>query len=421
MSALRSQPDQDLIPEDMPTAEPADEAQTVSGGKRGWVGGLQILGVIGFVAVALGFSSEGVTTDEAAAADPSPATSPAPAPDATADAASGTSAAARQPLVNVATPVAGAGQATVRATGSVTVRNRVQLVPEVDGRVVAVSAALRAGGSFAAGEELLRVEDSDFRLALKQAQADLSIATSKLRLKTAEGDAARANYALINPGKAVPPLVAKTPQIDQARAEVAAAEARVAMAELELSRTRFSLPFAGRITSTTAEVGQVLSANQSFGQAFALDALEITVPMAQDELAQLSEPIGRTATVTAGDVNVEAIVERVSAELDERTRFAKVFLTFTADTSLAPGTFVDVLLRGPELPSTFMLPASAEQTGGRLWVVDAGHLREVSPQIIDRTEQGLLVTAFDAADGVVLGPVPSAREGLAVRTDSIGS
>ncbi len=417
MSALRSQPNHDLIPEEVPTAEPAEAVQPVNGGKRGWIGSLQILGVIGFVAVALGFSSEGMTTEEAAAIVPAKATTPAAAP----EAAPGTSPIAQQPLVNVATPIAGAGQATVRATGSVTVRNRVQLVAEVDGRVVAVSPALRAGGSFAAGEELLRIDDSDFRLALKQAQANLSITTSQLRLKTAEGDAARANYALINPGKAVPPLVAKTPQIDQARAEVAAAEARVAMAELELSRTRFSLPFDGRITNTTAEVGQVLGANQSFGQAFALDALEITVPMAQDELAQLSEPVGRTATVTAGEVRVEAVVERVSAELDERTRFARVFLTFTADNSLAPGTFVDVLLRGPELPRTFMLPASAEQTGGRLWIVEEGRLREISPRIIDRTEQGLLVAAFDAADGVVLGPVPSAREGLAVRTDSVGS
>ena len=409
MSALHSQPEREQSSEEMSEVDSAVNAETSSGGERGWIGSLQILGIMGVVALAVGFSSEGMTTEEAV----SPAAADAAVPTQT--------SVLPGPLVSIMVPVADAGQATVRATGSVTVRNRVELVPEVTGRIVAVSPALRAGGSFEAGEELLRIEDSDFRLALDQAQAALSITQSQLRLQMAESDAARANYGLVHPGKVVPPLVAKTPQIDQGKAEVAAAEARLAMAELELSRTRFSLPFAGRITSTTAEIGQVLNDGQSFGQAFALDALEVTVPLAQDELVQLSQPLGLTATVTAGDVTLNAVVERVSAELDQRTRFAKAFLTFTGDSALPPGTFVDVTLRGPELARTFVLPAAAEQTGGRLWVVEEGRLREVKLEIIDRTDQGLLVNAFDAADGVVLGPVPSARQGLAVRTDSIGS
>jgi RND family efflux transporter MFP subunit len=304
----------------------------------------------------------------------------------------------------------------VEATGSVSVRNRVQLVPEVSGRIIAVSPALRAGGEFAAGEQLLAVDPAEFQLVLDQANADLAVARSRLQLAEAEADAARANYALLRPGKPVPPLVAKVPQINQGRAEVAAAEARVAVAALELSRTIFSLPFDGRISSSTAEVGQVLKDGQPFGEAFSMSALQIDVPVTQDDLARLAPAIGRSAIVSANGVERTAIVERVSAELDERTRFAKVFLTFEGSADLAPGTFVEVSLTGPELTNTFVLPGSAEQMNGRFWVADEGQLRRVSPQILARTPEGLLVDAFDAGDGVVVGAVPGGREGLAVRT-----
>ena len=73
-------------------------------------------------------------------------------------------------------------------------------------------------------------------------------------------------------------------------------------------------------------------------------------------------------------------------------------------------------MTGPELTNTFVLPGSAEQMNGRFWVADEGQLRRVSPQILARTPEGLLVDAFDAGDGVVVGAVPGGREGLAVRT-----
>ena len=53
-------------------------------------------------------------------------------------------------------------------------------------------------------------------------------------LQVAKSDAAKANYALLNPGKSVPSLVALTPQIAQAEAQLAAARSRAAIAALDL-------------------------------------------------------------------------------------------------------------------------------------------------------------------------------------------
>ena len=318
------------------------------------------------------------------------------------------------PVVRVIHPLVATSTLTVVTTGSVHVRNHVALNPQITGRVAKVSPDLRAGGTFAAGDELLVIENSDFELALEQALADVASAESALRLQQAEGDAARQNYAILRPGEAVPPLVARVPQMEQAKARLASARARSKVAALELSRTRFSLPFAGRVTEAAAEVGQLLTRGQAFGRAFALDAVEAVGFVSQDDLRRISPAVGRRAMVRAGGAALPAQVERVSAELDQRTRFASLFLSFEAPPSLPPGTFVDIEIEGPALQGTFMLPEAAEQVGDEIWIVDGNRLEAVFPTVRGRDGAGIVVDAFDYGQGVVIGAVPGARQGLAV-------
>ena len=319
------------------------------------------------------------------------------------------------PIVNIVRPVAAPTTIAVNATGTVNVRNYVALTPQVGGRVVEISPGLRAGGTFSADDQLLVIDRKDFELALDQARADIAAAQSSLMLQRAESDAARANYALLHPNEEVPPLIARIPQIAQARAQLSAARARTEIAALNLRRTSFSLPFDGRITESTAEVGQVLIAGQSFGRAFAFDALEVVVPIAADQLDRISPPIGRSATVRAADDSLTATVERVSAELDERTRFAELYLRFAQEVNPPPpGTFVDVVLRGPHVDRTFVLPAAAEQINRSVWVVAQGILEPVTPRTLGNTSAGWVVGAFDYKEGIVIGAVPGAEAGLPV-------
>ncbi|MDE0420302.1 MAG: efflux RND transporter periplasmic adaptor subunit [Gammaproteobacteria bacterium] len=319
-----------------------------------------------------------------------------------------------KPLVNVFHPLAGANLLTVAATGSVDVRNRVALTPQVTGRVVSISASLRVGGTFAAGEQLLVIDRRDFQLAAEAAEADVATAESDLRLEQAKSDAARANYDLLHPDEEVPALVARVPQIAQAEARLAAARARQRVAALDLERTVFSLPFDGTVTRTGAEVGQLLTRGQSFGEVFADDAIEVVAPVSADDLKRLDPAVGRRARISDPYRTFDAVVAKVSAELDTRSRFATLYLKVTGEPPL-PGTFVDVEIEGPVFADTFLLPDAAEQANDRVWIVAGGELRAVTTPTMGRTTNGWITPAFDPADGVVLGAVPGAQEGQAVQ------
>ena len=319
-----------------------------------------------------------------------------------------------KPLVNVFQPVAGDNMLSVTATGSVDVRNHVALTPQVTGRVVSISPALRVGGTFAAAEQLLAIDRRDFELADDAAQADVATAESDLQLEQAKSDAARANYDLLHPDEEVPALVARVPQIAQAEARLAAARARQRVAALDLERTLFSLPFAGTVTRTSAEVGQLLTRGQSFGEVFARDAIEVVAPVSADTLKRLDPAVGRRARVSDSHGTFDAVVEKVSAELDSRTRFATLYLKVTGEPPV-PGTFVDVDIDGPVFADTFLLPEAAEQVNSRVWVVADDKLRGVEARTVGRTADGWIVAAFDPGDGVVLGAVPGAQQGQAVQ------
>ena len=306
----------------------------------------------------------------------------------------------------------------VRGTGSVVLRNSIDLVLQLSGRVVWVSETFRKGGSFEAGQNLLRIDPKDFELAVAQAEADLLAAESNYLLVKAESEAAIANYAILHGEKDVPPLVAKTPQVEQAKAQIAAASAREQIALLDLMRTDFSLPFDGRVVDSQAEVGQFLNQGQKFGEVFDVASIEALVPISPRDLLSLQPAIGRRASLSLGDFQLQATIARVSPTLDERTRFAQIYLALDNATDVYPGSFFNVVVEGPRLENTILLPEAAEQINESVWVVSDNKLRRSQPRFINRQTSGVIVESFDSGDGVVLGRVPGAKEGMMVKAES---
>jgi RND family efflux transporter MFP subunit len=367
-----------------------------SGGRL--LGTLQIVGVLAATAVAVYLSRE-------------PTVPIAP---------SGMNAAATAviPGVSVITPAAGTRQITVAGNGSIGVTAYVDLVPQISGRIEALSLAMRVGGAFRAGETLVAIEPDDFVLQVKQAQADVAVQRANLRLQQARSEAAVKNYALINPGKSVPDLVALGPQIAQAEAQLRAAEARAGVALLSLERTQFSLPFDGMITQSSAQVGQLITGGRPFGQAYAKNSVELVVPIAPDELAQLAPAEGRRVVISTSSQTLEARIDRVSAQLDNRSRFAKAYIplpqTQDRSSTLQPGTFADVIIEGPEFTDTLVIPEAAMQADGVVWYVDNGQLAKHKPNILGRNDQGVVITAFDIGQGIVVSALANSSPGMAV-------
>lgn len=331
------------------------------------------------------------------------------------------------PLVDIITLQPETKRIEIIASGAVRSQVAVQLVPQVSGRVHKINPSLRPGGSFAKDDILFHIEAQDYELAVERFKAEVASARTALQLEMAEGEAASREWEAINPGEPVPDLVARRPQSDDRRAALSAARANLADAQLDLDRTAFFLPFNGRVVSSNIDLGQHLSAGQSYGTVYSLESLEVPVPLADRDLRWLQPLDTVDVTVRSSYLGTEqaykARVSRIAAELDAQTRFATILVSLNMPdetkgslTTLVPGVFVSVTFLGAELENVFSVPTAAVQENGRLWTIIEGRLKETRPEIIQAGPQITLVRGLLPGSAVLTSSLPGAIEGMAVRT-----
>jgi RND family efflux transporter MFP subunit len=342
------------------------------------------------------------------------------------------------PMVRVLEAGVAPHRFVVRTHGTVVPRTQTELVPEVAGRVEWVAPMLVAGGSFEAGEVLLRIERSDYEVAAEQARAALARAQSEFR---------RASRDLVRRKKLAEQNIASEAQLEDAQslervsaAALREARARVERAELDLTRTELRAPYAGRVREEMVDIGQFVNRGQRLATLYAIDYAEVRLPVPDEELAYLALPSsspspdpeqGPPVTLRAKFAGKEhswlGRVVRTEGEIDPRSRMVHVVARVEdpygraandGRVPLAVGLFVEAEIEGNPLERAVVLPRSALREGDRLLLVDASDcLRFRSVEIARRTgDQVIVIAGLEGGERIVVSPIQTVSEGMAVRT-----
>ena len=330
-------------------------------------------------------------------------------------------------------------QLRVTTQGETQPRVEIDLVPEVGGKIVYVSPNFIAGGIFRRGETLVRIDPSDYEVAVVSAEASLANAQQALAREVAEGEIARADIAdlgIANPSA----LALRTPQRQQAEAAVKAAESELARARIQLGRTSVRAPFDGRVREKSSDVGQFVSPGARLGRIFSTDAIEVRLPLTDADLAKLDLPIAFVADnrATAPRVTLsaeiagerrrwQARIVRTDATYDRQTRalfaIAEVIDPYgeglagetgteSVSVPLAPGLFVDAEIEGRKLENVVVLPRDGLRPGNEVYVVDGeGKAEARKVGVVDTTSERAVLQPGSVNDGdlVVLSPLEPSR------------
>jgi len=336
------------------------------------------------------------------------------------------------PLVEVMAAEVADVPVTVTGHGEVVAKVAVDVVPQVAGQVVKVHPSLVAGGFFRAGDVLLVIDPRDYELAVERAQAVVARAQVTLEREQAEADVAREEWDVLNPGEEpTSGLVVREPQVRQSEAELAAAIAELSAAELNLQRTRISLPFDGVVVSESVDVGQFVGTGNRLATVYGTDVVEVRVPLDSRELAWFTVPsrgeqgplVEITATLGGAQRVWEGRVIRMEAQVDQKSRMVHVvveipspYKTTDGRPALLPGTFVDVSIVGRILTDVVAIPRHAVREGGGVWVIEDGKLRVREIEILRSDRQQTLV-ASGLADGdlVIVSTLDAVTDGMIVR------
>jgi len=195
----------------------------------------------------------------------------------------------KDPLVETTQIKAKTIRFMVKSQGTVLPRTETTLVSEVSGTVINVAEKFLVGGFFKKGEWILTIDDAIYQINLTKAHARL--ATAKANLLEEQGRAEQAKQEWLLTGKSLndaPALALRLPQVAKAEADVIAAEADVSEAKIRLAKTNIVAPYNAMIKEKRTDIGQYISAGSQLAVTFAVDYVEVRLPIRPRDLGFLN-------------------------------------------------------------------------------------------------------------------------------------
>jgi len=335
------------------------------------------------------------------------------------------------PVVETMNAIPQSYKVQINSQGTVVPRTEITLTSEIPGKIDFVSRKIQSGSSFDKGDTLLVLDQRDFELALIAAQSSMYQAQVVYERELAESEVAKKEWGNINGGKASN-LALRKPQLDQAKAALAAAEANYQRALLNVERTYILAPFKGRVRNEYVDVGMVVSPGIPLAQIYAVDMVEVTLPIAESDIKFLSIPLdGRmvpfskqpgmtlSSSFAGFTQRWNGKILRSAAEIDSRTRMLSVIGQVPVKPSkqstvpIKVGMFVNATIEGRSFNDIFVIPREKVRDG-EVWVLNNEGIlskREVSVLRYEK-DKALISNGFEAGDKVLLTRLDVLVEGM---------
>lgn len=299
--------------------------------------------------------------------------------------------------------------------------SRLVIRPELSGQIQFMHTSLRQGGKIQAGETIVQIDSTPWRIALDRAKAQLlkaeatlaqreaeslvldetlltekktlellSAETGRYRQMMEQGTVARQEYeqklnqlqrqevvvqSTVSRHKVQPGLV------QQAKADLMAAKAQMDQADYDLKRTTIIAPFSGIVSRESVEPDLFITAGSDLGELISLATMEFSVPVPSHELPFLSleeerlpDTVIRVLT-PPGNESFSARVLHLAPEISQKTRTRDFIIEMQQDTTpqILPGSYCEVILKGISIPDAYRLPRLSVRNG-RLQTVQQGKI-----------------------------------------------
>lgn len=267
----------------------------------------------------------------------------------------------------------------IRAIGSVTPLHTVEVRSQAPGQLARV--LFTEGQEVREGQLLAEIDPTPFRAKVDEAQGQKQQNEAQLRYAQRQLE--------IYQGLAEKQILAQTrldqqrTLVDQHGGAVAADQARLADARIQLGRTRILAPVSGRIGMRRADPGNIIGASTDV-LAVITQTRPISVLFAAPEsrLPEIRAAIaaGLPLSVQAWDraekvMLAEGRLTSLDNQIDPQTGAVRIRAVFpNADEGLFPNQFVNVRLTVGVLNDAVTVPDAAIQQGSRgtyAWIADA--------------------------------------------------
>jgi len=251
---------------------------------------------------------------------------------------------------------------SVTAAGQAEGWKKAVVVAQVAGRIATLT--VRENDAVGVGRGLVALDAAEYGLAVEEAQASLRQAQAAYREAT-----------LLDEEIRDPKVRADRAAFARSKTGVDAAEVRLRKAQLDLSRTRMTAPFGGRVASMKVVPGQWVRAGDELMTIVSLDPIRVEVQVLESEVGLLQP--GRKARVSfaAFPQPFSGTVATINPVVESGTRTARVTVVVpNPEGRILPGMYARVSLEAQRFAERVLVPRSAVLERDRrtmLFVYDA--------------------------------------------------
>ncbi|HSI90533.1 MAG TPA: efflux RND transporter periplasmic adaptor subunit, partial [Adhaeribacter sp.] len=231
---------------------------------------------------------------------------------------------------------------TLSVTGSIDADEQVQIRGEISGRVRNIS--FNEGTNVRKGQVLLKIDDSELRAQLAQAQSRQQLAAENER-----------RAGLLLEKEAI-----SREEYDVARADLLTAKAQSQLIQAQIAKTSIKAPFSGKIGLRNISEGGFLTPDVVVANLISTDPVKITfsVPEKYSNQVKLNTEItfnvaGSGKKFTATVYAIEPGIEATTRTLQLRARAAN------PSGELRPGSFANIELPLSEIEKALLVPSEA--------------------------------------------------------------
>ena len=327
----------------------------------------------------------------------------------------------------------------IQATGTVVPAQEMVLRPRVSGEIVKVHPDFSEGGFLRKGTEILKIDDTDYKLVVAQKQNAVVNARYALKLESGYQKVAKREWALLNRGKSSQEedadLALRKPHQEKAESDLRAAEADLAQAELDLTRTSIRAPFNAIIRAAHVEIGSQVTSQENLAELVGTDEYWIKASVPVDDLRWIS--LSRKNSVPGAPVKIfyrsdgirTGAVVRLLSDLETEGRMARVLISVKdplgpdgKGDGLPPlliGEYVRVAIQGQQLHEVYRIPRTALRDNTHVWIAgEDGKLKILEVETLWRDRDSVLLkNGFMPGDLLIVSDLSTPVDGMPVKVE----
>ncbi|MGZ5283196.1 MAG: efflux RND transporter periplasmic adaptor subunit [Bacteroidia bacterium] len=293
---------------------------------------------------------------------------------------------------------------SLQVTGSIEADEQVEIRSEVSGMVRSIN--FQEGKKVSKGQVLVKIDDSELRAQLLQAQTKQNLASENER---------RAR------------LLLKKEAISQEEYDVASSEFRSAQAQTQLinaqlAKTIIRAPFSGTIGLRSISEGAYISPQTLITNLVSTDPIKITLSVPEKYASQVKVNTELTFTVAGSRKEYKATVYALEPGIESTTRTLQLKARArNPDNELLPGSFANITLPLSVMKEALLVPTEAVipiQDGKMVFVSENGKAKEVKIETATRTDKDILVmSGLKAGDTVLTTGIMSLKPKAPVKVN----